>query len=68
MGIDIRIPIGLMFQILGILLVIFGVITKGSPNYTQRSLGMNVNLWWGIVMLAFGTLMFALGCRGGKKS
>jgi hypothetical protein len=64
MGLDIRIPIGAMFSILGALLALFGVygaITK-SEIY-QKSLGINVNLWWGLVMLAFGALMFWLGRR-----
>jgi hypothetical protein len=68
MGLDIRIPIGLMFQILGILMVIYGLLTKASPIYSQRSLGLNINLWWGGVILAFGIVMFALGRRGDKRN
>ena len=60
MGLDIRTPIGLMFSLLGALLVGYGLLTAGSDIY-QRSLGMNVNLVWGAVMLAFGLAMLWLG-------
>jgi len=62
MRLDIRLPIGLMFALLGALLVVFGLIA--DKTVFQRSLGINVNLWWGIVMLVFGVVMFFLGRRG----
>jgi hypothetical protein len=62
MGLDIRTPIGLMFAILGALLVGWGLLTAGSELY-ERSLGLNVNLIWGAVLLAFGLLMLWLGRR-----
>ena len=62
MGLDIRLPIGLMFAIVGLLLAAFGLL--GDKAIYARSLGINVNLWWGIVMLAFGLVMLALGRRG----
>jgi len=62
MRLDIRLPIGLMFGILGALLVLFGLL--GDKSGLQHSLGINVNLWWGIVMLVFGALMFIFGRRG----
>jgi hypothetical protein len=61
MGLDIRIPIGLMFSILGVLLAGFGLM--GDKAIYQRALGININLWWGIVMLGFGLLMLLLGRR-----
>jgi hypothetical protein len=62
MGLDIRLPMGLMFTILGLLLTLFGLFADGSIY--RRSLGINVNLWWGLVMLAFGVVMLVLGRRG----
>ena len=62
MGLDIRLPIGLMFAIVGVLLAGFGLL--GDQAIYARSLGINVNLWWGLVMLAFGLVMLALGRRG----
>jgi drug/metabolite transporter (DMT)-like permease len=62
MRLDIRLPIGLMFALLGALLTAFGLI--GAKEISQRSLGINVNLWWGLVMLVFGIVMFLFGRRG----
>ena len=56
MGFDIRLPIGFLFITLGVLLCLFGLVTLGSPIY-ERSLGVNINLAWGIVMLLFGLVM-----------
>lgn len=67
MGLDIRTPIGLMFGIFGALLVGYGIVTQGSPIY-QRSLGDNVNLEWGLVLLLFGGVMLWLGRRRGPSS
>jgi hypothetical protein len=66
MGLDIRTPIGSLFAILGALLVGYGLVS--NPSIYQRSLGINVNLWWGGVLLAFGALMLWLGRGGGSSS
>ena len=66
MGIDIRIPIGMLFTALGLILAIFGAVSK-SALY-ERSLGINVNLGWGLVLLGFGILMLLLGRRGMRKT
>ena len=62
MQLDIRLPIGLMFAVIGVMLAIFGVISDRAIY--QRSLGTNINIWWGIILLAFGIAMFMLGRRG----
>ena len=62
MGLDIRLPIGLMFTLFGILLIVFGFISDKAIYY--RSLGINVNLGWGVVLLIFGLVMLVLGKRG----
>ena len=62
MSLDIRIPIGGMFGLLGLMLLVYGLITRGSEMY-ERSLGVNVNIWWGLVMAAFGGLMLYYGIR-----
>jgi multisubunit Na+/H+ antiporter MnhG subunit len=67
MGLDIRTPIGLMFTIFGVLLAGYGLVTRGSDMY-QRSLGYNINLEWGAVLLVFGVVMLWLGRKGGKKA
>ena len=58
MSLDLRLPLGLMFAIFGVLLTILGL--TSSREIYQRSLGINVNLWWGLVLLAFGLAMLAL--------
>jgi hypothetical protein len=59
MDFDIRIPIGLLFAALGLLLVVYGLV--GDPAiYRAHSLGVNVNLAWGAVMLVFGAANLAL--------
>jgi hypothetical protein len=63
MGLDIRWPIGLMFTLIGALLVVFGL-TKGTQSL---SLGININLIWGAVLLVFGVLMLLGAMRGGKN-
>ena len=51
-----------MFTVLEVLLTVFGLI--GAKSVLQRSLGVNVNLWWGLVMLVIGIVMFPLERRG----
>lgn len=64
MGLDIRVPIGLMFTVFGVLLVSFGVLSDKAMY--QRSLGININVAWGLVLLAFGAVMLLLGMRKQK--
>jgi uncharacterized membrane protein HdeD (DUF308 family) len=66
MGFDIRLPIGYLFTILGVLLVLYGLITNGAAFY-QRSLGMNINLAWGVVLLIFGLIMAFLAKRAQSR-
>ena len=62
MGLDIRWPIGLMFTLIGALLGVFGL-AKGAES---MSLGININLIWGAVLLVFGVLMLLGAAKGGK--
>jgi multisubunit Na+/H+ antiporter MnhG subunit len=65
MGLDIRLPIGAMFTLFGLLLFVYGLVSDKSIY--QRSLGLNVNLGWGVVLLIFGVFMLVLGRRGTKR-
>jgi hypothetical protein len=67
MNLDLRIPMGLMFLFVGLILTVFGMVTMGSPIYA-RSLGINANLDWGIVLLVFGGTMYILGRRGQRRA
>ena len=64
--VDIRIPIGLMFSILGILILIFGLVTKSNIEMYHRSLNINVNIIMGLLMLIFGLVMLFFAKRKKK--
>jgi hypothetical protein len=66
MKFDLRFPIGLLFSFYGGLLVIFGLCS--DPATYDRSLHININLWWGAVLLLFGVAMLVLALRGRTKA
>lgn len=66
MGIDIRLPIGLMFSIFGIILTLYGLLTRQDILVYSRSLGININLWSGLGMIVFGGIMLIFALRAGK--
>lgn len=66
MGLDIRWPIGLMFSLIGVLMTGYGIVSK--PEDYQRSLGININLNWGLLLLVFGGLMVFFAWRGGQAA
>jgi hypothetical protein len=66
MGLDLRIPIGLMFTVFGVLLSGFGLFSDKSIY--RASLGININLQWGLVMLGFGVIMLLFGFVGNRKA
>ena len=62
MHLDIRLPMGLLFSLLGLILVGYG--WQADPAiYARHSLGQNVNVGWGLVFTAFGALMLWLARR-----
>lgn len=66
--VDIRIPIGLMFTILGILITGFGIATDSDAGMYEKSLNINVNIIMGILMFIFGLIMLYLSRRGKHKN
>jgi hypothetical protein len=62
MGLDIRIPLGLIFLIIGGIMSLYGLFTRHSAIY-EKSLDVNLNLGWGILMFLFGAAMFFIGRR-----
>lgn len=64
--VDIRIPIGLMFSILGVLITTYGIFTVSDAGMYQKSFGINVNIIMGLIMLIFGILML-LSSKKKKK-
>ncbi len=70
MGLDIRLPIGMMFSLIGALLAVYGACTGNDTEMYRSSLDTDINLWWGLVLLAFGAVMllFAIMARLGKST
>lgn len=66
MNFDLRFPLGIIFSIFGIILVIYGKVSNPAV-YQKHSLGINVNLDWGIVLLIFGLFMLFLAFRSKKN-
>jgi hypothetical protein len=70
MNLDIRLPIGILFSLLGSILAGYGLLGDASRN--EQSLGVNLNLGWGLVLVVFGLVMFVFGGRAmreaGKKT
>ena len=67
MDLDVRLPIGLMFSIFGVLLAGFGLVAD-HHIYEAHSLGINVNLGWGLVLLAFGATMLGFALRARRRA
>ena len=67
MGLDIRWPIGLMFSLIGVLLVGYGVVSSADSVVKIDGQGVNINIIWGVVLLVFGVLML-LGALRGRKT
>ncbi len=65
MKLDVRWPIGGMFSMFGAILVVYGIVS--SPAIYEKSLGINVNLWWGLVLLVFGLVMLVLAYRAHRR-
>jgi hypothetical protein len=61
MQLDVRMPAGFMFLIMGVMLAAYGV--AGDQSIYARSLGINVNLIWGIVLIAAAGCLLALSFR-----
>ncbi len=66
MDLDVRLPIGLMFSVFGLLLAGFGLVSDPGI-YAAHSLGINVNLDWGLVLLAFGATMLLIALRARRS-
>jgi hypothetical protein len=58
---DLRVPSGLFFAIVGLILCGLGVF---SPDAHAALTDVNVNLYAGLVMLAFGSTLLLARSRG----
>lgn len=70
MNLDLRFPIGLMFSTFGVLLTIYGLVAKPKINgkLIEATDQLNINLWWGLVMLVFGLVMLWFGWQGQRAA
>ncbi len=59
-SLDIRVPIGALFGVLGLILAGYGLATNGDAAQYAPSGGVNINLWWGLAMLVFGVALLVL--------
>ena len=63
-GLDIRAPIGGLFAVLGLMLAGYGLATPASSTVA----GINIDLSWGLVMLAFGVVLLLFARRAMKRA
>lgn len=56
---DLRLPSGTLFVLLGVILAVMGIATDARGRLTDA----NVNLWCGVSMLVFGGLLLWLARR-----
>ena len=68
MGLDIRLPIGLMFSIIGALMSVYGFMSRSDQELYERSLNININLIWGIFLLIFGAWMLLMALKARKNN
>ena len=66
-SLDLRVPIGLLFVMLGVVLAGYGGATAGDTAMYAKTDGMNVNLIWGLVMLATGAAFLLLARRAARR-
>lgn len=64
MDLDLRIPMGMMFSMAGVVLFAFGLATRNREDMYTKSFGINADLWWGVVVLVFGLIVLHLGRKG----
>ena len=66
-SLDLRLPIGGLFTVLGVMLAGYGLATGGNTEMYVKSGGMNINLVWGCVMILTGLIFLFLAKRGAAK-
>jgi len=64
---DIRLPIGTLFGLLGAILFLYGVPPWSDASLYQRSESIDINFWWGVIMLIFGGTMLYFGRRAMRR-
>jgi hypothetical protein len=65
-NLDVRVPIGGFFSLLGLLLTGYGWATLGAPGASPT--GLPIDLVWGVALFVFGVAMLGLARRAHKSS
>jgi hypothetical protein len=70
MDLDIRIPTGLLFGIIGLIMTIYGIVARDVVRIVTRDAvcDINVNFWWGLVLLVFAVVMLGLAWRASRAA
>ena len=61
---DVRLPMGGFFSLVGALLTAYGAVTRGAPGMAPT--GVAINLVWGVALLGFGLAMLGLARRASR--
>jgi hypothetical protein len=69
MTIDIRMPLGVLFLVIGALLAGYGACYDPPTHHGQHPV-LNIDLWWGLTMAAFGAVnvLIAWFARGASAT
>ena len=65
MSMDIRLPIGFMFTLMGLIITVWGFVS--SPDIYKKSLDVNINLWTGLAMMVFGLVFLSMSLARARK-
>jgi hypothetical protein len=57
--------IAAVILLFGTILVLYGLL--GPSEQVQKSLGININLWWGLFMVAFGCVVLGLSWASPRR-
>jgi drug/metabolite transporter (DMT)-like permease len=61
---SIALTIGATIGLIGLVILLYGLF--GNADYS-RSGGININLWWGLLMVIFGLIMSAGGYISSRR-
>jgi membrane-bound ClpP family serine protease len=61
---DLKLPLGGLLGFYGLILFVYGLLTK--PESYHKSFGLNVNLYWGGLLLLIGALMLLFSFKKKK--
>ncbi len=64
--IDLRLPIGIFFILVGLIITIYSIIAPAYVPHIKEHI--NIDLYWGIVLLIFGIPMTIFGWMAEQKS